>query len=53
MKKRVHVKPVTSKTEVFGWIVLELNIISNFFDDWKRYGLQVALDNLRTLLFDT
>ncbi len=45
MKQRVYVKPVTAKTEIFGWLTLELNIIEAFVDDLRRYGVKVAIGN--------
>ena len=45
MKKRVYVKPVVSGGYP-GWTVLELTIWQSFIDDWRRYGLRVALHNL-------
>ena len=50
MKKCVHVKPLTSKTEVFGWVTLELTAFENLIDDIKRYGVGVALFNVWYLI---
>jgi len=51
MKKRVYVKPVTSKTGAFGWVVLELTVFEDFVDDMKRYGMRVAIFNYFMQLF--
>jgi hypothetical protein len=48
-QKRIVVKPITNITTAFGWIVLELTPFQSFVDDWRRYGLWVALENLRYL----
>ena len=48
MKKRVYVKPVTTGGYP-GWVVLELTTWQSFIDDWRRYGLRVALHNLVSL----
>lgn len=53
MKKRIHVKPVTNKTEVFGYLTLKFTIWGNFWDDKKRYGLKVATHNLFIVLKDS
>lgn len=44
-KRRRFIKPVDT-TEWCEWIVIELNIITNFIDDWKRYGFSIALWNM-------
>ena len=52
MKKRIHVKPVTNKTGLFGHVTLKLTAWQNFWDDKKRYGLRVAIHNLLIVLKD-
>lgn len=47
-KRRVHVKPVMSNCGLFGWVVLELTPWENFLDDWRRYGIKVAVQNVGT-----
>ncbi len=45
LKQRVYVKPVTADIQLFGWLVLELNIVEAFADDFQRYGLRKAILN--------
>ena len=47
--KRLYVKPVTNKSGVFGWVVLELTPWEDFLDDWRRYGIFIALQNVITI----
>ena len=44
-KRRVYVKPVAAGG-LFGWTVLELTPVESFIDDWRRYGVRVALSNV-------
>ncbi len=48
-QKRIEVKPVTNVTTAFGWLILELTPFQSFVDDWRRYGLWIALENLKRL----
>ena len=51
LKRRVYVKPVTDKTEMFGWLTLEFNIFEALVDDLRRYGKWTAARNFfKTLL---
>lgn len=43
-KKLTFVKPAGSKEED-GWVVEQMNILQNLFDDLKRYGLKMAARN--------
>jgi hypothetical protein len=45
---RVYVKPVSPASGMFGWLVVRGSPLSQFPDDWRRYGLRVALLNLWT-----
>lgn len=45
LKRRVYVKPVTDKTEMFGWLTLEFNIFEALVDDLRRYGKRTAARN--------
>ena len=46
---RVHVKPVSTEPGSC-WLVRESTPLREFFDDWKRYGLHVAVYNAVWLL---
>lgn len=47
--QRTHVKPA-SLTEDSGWTVKKMNIFQNLFDDFKRYGLKIAVRNFLTII---
>ena len=36
---------MTDKTEMFGWLTLELNIFEALVDDLRRYGKRTAARN--------
>lgn len=49
-KPQVHVLPTTSTTELFGWQVVSQTPAQAFVNDWRRYGMTVALYNFSVLL---
>ncbi len=46
-KKTVHVKPVTSNSAFFGWMVVgPKREYQHLLDDLRRYGWRTFFDNL-------
>lgn len=50
-KKRVFVKPANT-SKWCEWIVIEQGLVANFIDDWKRYGIRIALGNTWYLIWN-
>ncbi len=51
-KRRVHALPIDNGLFADTFIVVQLNAFQVFFDNWRRYGWQVAVYNFRALLRD-
>ncbi len=49
--RHVYAKPVRAYTDEPGpgWIVRSDTPVGEFIDDWTRYGLRVAVHNIRVM----